>query len=300
MREPFVVSVILNTNRRDDTLECLESLFRSRYTNHQVVVLDNQSTDGSAAAIGEKYPQARVVALQENLGYAGNNNVGIQIALDMGADWVFVLNEDTLLDPECLPCLLEAGESDPKIGIVGPMVYHFDEPQYIQSGGGRLGPHWESLHIAKDELDRGQLKQNHDVQWISGCAILARRAAIEQAGMIDAAFFYFWEETEWCLRTGKAGWRIVHVPGAKLWHKGVQRNYHPKPSLFYYGTRNRLLMMRKHRAPARAWFGAGFDITRNLLSWSLRPKWRHKKADRDAMWQGLLDFLRGRWGKQGV
>ena len=300
MTEPLIVSVILNTNRRQDTLKCLESLARANYTNHQVIVLDNHSTDGSVEAICEQFPAARIVHLQENLGYAGNNNVGIQLALEMGADWVFVLNEDTVLDPDCLPQLVQAGESDPGIGIVGPLVYHFDEPEYIQSAGGILGPYWQSKHLEKDQLDRGQLKANRAVEWISGCAIMVRRAAVEQAGMIDARFFYYWEETEWCLRIGRAGWRVVHVPAAKLWHKGVQRNYKPKPNVFYYGTRNRLLMMRKHNAPARVWTQAFFEITRTLISWSIRPKWRGKRADRDAMWQGLRDFFRGKWGKQEV
>lgn len=298
MHQPCIVSVILNTNRRDDTLACLESLARSNYSNHQVVVLDNNSTDGSVEAVREAFPQARLVQLQENLGYAGNNNTGIKIALEMGADWVFVLNEDTVLDPDCLRLLAEAGESDPQIGIVGPMVYHYDEPEYIQSGGGMLGPYWQSIHLAKDERDRGQLKENHAVEWISGCAIMVRREVIEQVGMIDARFFYYWEETEWCLRAGKAGWRIVHVPAARLWHKGVQRNYEPKPSLFYYSTRNRLLMIAKHRAPLKVWFHALAEILRTLASWTLRPKWRGKRAYRDAMWRGLVDFLRGRWGKQ--
>lgn len=299
MSEPHIVSVILNTNRRADTLECLESLLRSQYDNHQAIVLDNHSTDGSVEAICEKFPGVRVVRLQENLGYAGNNNVGIQIAMDMGAAWVFVLNEDTVLDPSCLPRLVEAGDSSSRIGIVGPMVYHFDEPGYIQSGGGLLGPYWQSQHIAQDEPDQGQLKENHDVEWISGCAILVRRSVIEQVGMIDPRFFYYWEETEWCLRARRAGWRIMHVPEAKLWHKGVQRNYSAKPSVSYYGTRNRLLMMSKHHAPVRVWLHTCGEIARTLISWSVRPKWRHKRAHRDAMWHGLVDFLHGRWGKQG-
>ena len=300
MIEPLIVSVILNTNRRDDTLECLASLSRSDFKNQQVIVLDNHSTDGSVEAICEKYPLTQVVRLEDNLGYAGNNNVGIQLALEIGADWVFVLNEDTVFDAQCLPRLVEAGESDARIGIVGPMVYHFNEPNVIQSGGGMLGPYWKNEHIAQNEPDHGQLKENHEVEWITGCAILVRRAVIEQVGMIDARFFYYWEETEWCLRAGKAGWRIVHVPAAKLWHKGVQRNYEPKPSVYYYSTRNRLLMISKHRAPAVVWLLAFGDITRTLISWTVRPKWRDKRAYRDAIWQGLVDFLRGRLGKQGI
>jgi GT2 family glycosyltransferase len=296
--QPYVVSVILNTNRRDDTLACLASLRQNTYPHHDVIVLDNASTDGSMEAIRAQYADMQIVSLTENLGYAGNNNVGIELALAKGADWVFVLNEDTVLDTECLERLVEVGESHEKIGIVGPMVYHFDEPDYIQSGGGMLGSYWESSHLAKDEQDNGQLSDPHQVQWVSGCAIMLRRAVIEAVGMIDERFFYYWEETEWCLRATRAGWKIMHVPAAKLWHKGVQRNYVPKPSLMYYNTRNRLLLLKKHNAPIKVWLHTLAEILQTLVSWSVRPRWRDKRAYRDAMWQGLLDFLHGRWGKQ--
>jgi GT2 family glycosyltransferase len=294
--QPFVVSVILNTNRCQDTLECLESLGHSTYRNQKVIVLDNHSTDGSVPAIRSSFPEVEIIELVENLGYAGNNNVGIEAAMVQGADWVLVLNEDTILDRLCLEKLVEAGERNAQTGIVGPMVYHHDEPDYIQSAGGVLGPYWESIHLAKDEPDRGQFTQPHFVDWISGCSIMVRRAVIEQVGPIDARFFYSWEETEWCVRASKAGWRIVHVPEAKLWHKGVQRDYRPKPSLFYYGTRNRFLLLSKHHAPMPVKIGAWMQTLRTLTSWTVRPKWRHKGQDRDAMWLGLRDYLRRRWG----
>lgn len=298
MTEPYVISVVLNTNRRDDTLDCLASVDQSTYPHHSVIVLDNNSTDGSADAIRSRYPQVQVVALEENLGYAGNNNAGIEIALAQGADWVFVLNEDTVVDPGCLEKLVAAGGQEAKIGIVGPMVYHFDEPEVIQSGGGVLGQYWEGCHLAKDEQDVGQRSEIKRVEWVSGCAIMVRKEVIESVGMLDPRFFYYWEETEWCLRAGKAGWKIMHVPAAKLWHKGVQRNYKAKPSLLYYDTRNHLLMLKKHRAALRIWLHTLFTILRTLVSWSVRPKWRDKRAYRDAMWKGVLDFFRGRWGKQ--
>jgi GT2 family glycosyltransferase len=296
MSHPLIVIVILNTNRREDTLECLHSLAKSTYDRFRIIVLDNHSTDGSALAIRTAFPTVQVIELSENLGYAGNNNVGIQAALDQGAAWVFVLNEDTVLAPDCLAQLVQVGESDPQIGIVGPMVYHHNEPTIIQSAGGRLGPHWESIHIAKNEPDLGQFQAPHQVEWISGCGILLRRAVIEQVGMLDARFFYYWEETEWCVRAAKAGWQIVHVPQARLWHKGVQRDYQPKPSLTYYSTRNRLLLLAKHRAPLAAWVRAWTQILRTLASWTIKPQWRSMREHRDAMWRGMLDFLRRRWG----
>jgi GT2 family glycosyltransferase len=296
-RPPYVITVILNTNRRQDTLECLASLQESTYINHKMIVLDNASSDGSVEAIRAVFPAVEIIELTENLGYAGNNNVGIKAALAQGAEWIFVLNEDTILDPECLTHLIDAGESEQHIGIVGPMVYHHDEPDVIQSAGGKLGRYWQSIHLAKDEVDQGQFTAPHLVDWISGCGILVRRAVIDQVGTIDERYFYFWEETEWCIRAGKAGWRIVHVPQAKLWHKGVQRDYRPKPSLMYYGTRNWLLTLAKHHAPPIAWALAWVHIVRTLTSWTVKPKWRSMHQHRNAMWHGLVDFLRGRWGQ---
>ncbi|GIV76515.1 glycosyltransferase family 2 protein [Litorilinea aerophila] len=300
-RMPHVVSVILNTNRREDTLACLASLQANDYPNHTALVLDNASTDGSVEAIRAQFPSVQVLALAENRGYAGNNNVGIAAALAQGADWVFVLNEDTILAPDCLRQLMAVAEGDDTdddtIGIVGPLVLHHDEPTVIQSAGGALGRDWQARHLGQNQPDAGQFREPRPVDWISGCAILVRRAVIEQVGMLDERFFYYWEETEWCLRARRAGWQVVHVPQARLWHKGVQRDYRPSPSVTYYNTRNRLLMMAKHRAPLRAWLIVWFQLVRTLLSWSLRPKWRRVQQEhRTALWRGAFDFLRRRWG----
>jgi GT2 family glycosyltransferase len=297
MTLPLVISVILNTNRREDTLECLDALNRSTYPNQKVIVLDNHSEDGSVEAISSKFSSVQIMSLEENLGYAGNNNLGIKIALDQGADWVFILNEDTILDEECITNLVSVGASDESIGVLGPMVYHHDEPYVIQTAGGKFGPRWEMYHLAVDELDNGQFKDPHRVDWISGCGIMVRREVIEQVGMIDERYFYFWEETEWCLRAGKKGWKVMHVPQAKLWHKGVQYNHQPKPSVTYYATRNRLLTLAKHHAPLSTWVFTWGQLLRTLTSWTLRPKWRSKREHRIAMWRGIVDFLFRRWGQ---
>ena len=300
MAPPLIVTVLLNTSRREDTLAALASLEQSTYDNYRVIVLDNSSTDGSVEAIYSAFPSVQFIQLEKNLGYAGNNNVGIKAAVAQGADWVFVLNEDTIIANDCLTRLIEAGKSNPKIGIVGPMVYHNNEPNVIQSAGGMLSRYWQSWHIAQNEQDQGQVSQTHFVDWISGCAILVRRETIDQIGGLDERFFYYWEETEWCVRARKYGWLILHVPLAKLWHKGVQRDYHPNPNVTYYATRNHFLMMAKHRAPISAWIMIWGQTLRTLLSWSLKPKWRDMRPHRDAMWQGTIDFLRHHWGMRSV
>lgn len=297
---PLVISVVLNTNRRDDTLECIDSLLNNSYPNQKIIVLDNHSTDGSIPAIREAHPDVQIIRLETNLGYAGNNNVGIRAAIEQGAKWVFVLNEDIILARDCIGQLVEVGEQDRQTGILGPLIYHHDEPQVIQSAGGLLGKYWQSIHIGKNEFDRGQYNRLRAVEWVSGCAILVRRTAIEQAGMLDQDYFIYWEETEWCIRIGRAGWKILSVPQAHVWHKGVQRNYQPKPSFTYYGTRNHLLTLAKHKAPLNARIFTWMQILRTFVAWSILPKWRNKREHRKALWAGVMDHFRCRYGPMPV
>jgi GT2 family glycosyltransferase len=297
MWTPYIINVVLHFNRIDDTIQCLQSIYQSTYNNYKTIVLDYNSPDEALEAIRILFPQIEIIHLEENRGYAGNNNVGIAAAIDQGADWVFVLNNDTILAPDCLSCLVEIGTNDSRIGILGPMVYHHDEPNIIQSAGGMLGPCWDGIHLAKNELDSGQFDELHFVEWVSGCAILIRRQVIEEVSAFDPRFFLYWEETDLCMRAGKAGWRIVHVPKAKIWHKGVQREYHPSPAVIYYLTRNRLLLLAIHHAPIQVWIASWVQMLRTLISWSIKPKWRDKHELRIAMWKGMLDYLHHNWGQ---
>ena len=300
MAEPLVIAVILNTNHREDTLACLGSLQRQDYGNLRVIVLDNASTDGSVEAIQCQYPAVQIIGLTQNLGYAGNNNTGIQAAVAQGADWVYVMNEDIVLAEDSIRQLVCQSQMDPRVGMAGPLVYHFTQPTVVQSAGGWMSRTWQSFHYGQNEPDQGQFTQPRPVDWISGCAILVRREVIEQAGMLDERFFYYWEETEWCVRAARHGWKLLFVPQSKIWHKGVQVDYAPSPNVTYYWTRNWFLLLAKHRAPLTAWLYACLTIGRNLLVWTLKPKWRSKRGHRDAMWQGTLDFLQSRWGMRPV
>jgi GT2 family glycosyltransferase len=181
--------------------------------------------------------------------------------------------------------------------VLGPLVYHHDEPAVIQSAGGLMDGRWKAWHSGQNEDDTGQFAAPQDVQWISGCAILVRREVIEQVGALDERFFYYWEETEWCVRAARAGWRVVLVPAARIWHKGVTRQYRPGPSVAYYNTRNHLLLMSKHQASASAWLRQWAGIARTLVSYTVKPRWRERRESRDAIWWGATDFLRGRWGQ---
>jgi GT2 family glycosyltransferase len=296
MPGPSVIAVVLNTNRRDDTLACLKSLYTNAYPNLHVIVLDNASTDGSIEAIRSTFAQVQLVGLKQNLGYAGNNNVGIRLAVEQGADWVFVLNEDTVLANDCISSLIASVQADGQIGMVGPMVYHFDEKTVIQSAGGFLDKYWTPYLVGINEEDEGQFSTTRSVDWLSGCALLVRRTVIEQVGVLDERLFIYWEETDWCLRARAGGWRLVNSPTAKVWHKGVQRNYQPSPSVTYYFTRNKFLVLLKNHAPFTVLVYHFLQTFRTLISWSIRPRWRFMLKHRNAMLQGMRDFLNQRWG----
>ncbi len=293
---PKIITVVLNTNRRDDTLACLESLSASTYDNLQVMVLDNASSDGSVEAINARFPAVETVRLEHNLGYAGNNNVGIRRALAQGADWVFVLNEDTLVEPDCLSTLMAEAMSSPRVGVVGPMVYTFDPGQIISSAGGAID--WriaDAPNVGMGQVDSGQFPARQ-VDYINGCGLLISRTAIEAAGLIDDTFFIYFEETDWCARVRQAGFEIRFVPTARMRHKAPITASAFGPSTLYYMTRNRLRFFARH-TPWWRW-----PLT---LAHALNGAWRgyrqhraagrpqHARATAYAVWHALSR----RWGK---
>ena len=292
---PHVTAIILNFDRREDTLECLRSIMKNDYPALSVLLLDYHSPEDTIKEFESVLPSVEVIHLTQNKGYAGNNNVGIQLAVERQSDWMLILNEDTFLDPKCISELVKCGQMDPAIGIVGPLVYHYDEPEVIQTAGAEMDPHWLSRHRSMNEKDMGQYKRVEEVDWVSGCAFLIRKDAVAEGGF-DERFFYYNEETELCYRTRKKGWKIFFTPAARLWHKGVKRDYKPAPNISYYYTRNQLLFLRKHSAPLSVRLYNWFYFIRTVLSWTIKPQWTDKREHRDAMLQGMLDYLRGRWG----
>ena len=298
---PKVSIVILNWNNAPDTLECLASVAKLRYENYGVVVVDNGSTDGSVAAIRDQYPGVAILENSENLGYAEGNNVGIQYALEMGADYVFVLNDDALVDPDTLSGLVAAATAHPDAGFLGPKVYHRENPQLIQSAGGMFNKYWESRYRGMDQVERGQFEELMDVDFVCGCAVLASRQVIEQIGLLDPRFFLYREDVDWCYRATRAGFRVLYIPSAKAWHRSPHIREAELPRTTYYINRNALLFLAKNGlGPAEIAKVLICRQLRRLLSWTIKPKWQHKRQDRDALLRGIVDFFLGRLGKQYV
>ncbi len=151
-------------------------------------------------------------------------------------------------------------------------------------------------HRGLGELDVGQFGGPATVDYLTGCAVLVRRALIESVGALDERFFLYEEDVEWCYRGRRAGFQSVLVPQAKVWHPDTRRRDELSARVTYYTTRNKLLLIRVHRLGGRVVAAHLLRHARTLASWTVRPKWRHKRAQRRALVRALLDAARGRWG----
>jgi GT2 family glycosyltransferase len=236
---PTVHIIIVNWNGKALTLECLSSLARATYPNMRVVVVDNASTDGSAAAIRERFPDAIVLEQHTNLRFAGGTNAGIHYALAHGAEMLCLLNNDTTVHPEFLTHLVARIQSAADIGLVAPKIYYHDEPDRIWFAGGEISMWTGTMrHIGIRERDRGQYDEVRDIDYATGCCMLVRRNVVEQVGLLDERYFMYTEDADWCMRIRKAGYRIVYEPKAHLWHKlSVSTGGH----LSFYKMKNKFL-----------------------------------------------------------
>ena len=298
MKSLRVAVIVLNWNGCEDTLACLTSLSAVNYYPLDVILVDNGSTDGSLEAVRASFPAVTVLETGENLGFAEGNNVGLRHALACGADYVLLLNNDTEVAPDFISALVDAVESTPQAGVAGPTIYYFDRPTIIWSAGGVID--WrrgDSHMMGLDEEDKGQYDAIREVDFVTGCALLVRREAVERAGVLDSRFFIYYEETEWCVRVARAGYRILHVPQARVWHKIRPVQQAASSRIHYLMTRNRLLFLKSTRASMRAWMHTLLaEYLRTLVSWTVRPRWRGRCAQRGAMIRAITDFARGHFG----
>lgn len=244
-----VFIIILNWNGRDDTLACLASVAQINYPSFRVIVVDNGSTDNSVDAIRTAFPAVDLIETGKNLGFAGGNNVGIRCALELGADYVFLLNNDTEVDPGLLDAFAVAAERYPNAGVFGGKIYYHAEPQRIWYAGAR----WNQDTARFDQVGEGELDDGRtysaacETDYACGCAFLLPAARLREIGLLDEDFFLYFEETDWCFRAKKAGHPSIFVPEAKLWHKvSVSFGGEGSPLALYFITRNRLLWARRH------------------------------------------------------
>jgi GT2 family glycosyltransferase len=215
---PKVSIIILNWNGLHDTLECLKSIYELNYSNFEVVVVDNGSIDNSAEIIKRCFAEAILIANEKNLGYATGNNIGIRYALNRGAQYVWLLNNDTVVEAQSLVRLIDTAKNDERMGLISPVIYHYDEPAKIQFCGcyadiDRLA--FQNFCDLEPVVEKKFEK--YLVLW--GTALLIKRSVIEDIGYLKDNYFAYVEDYEYSIRAKKFGYNNTVRPDAKVYHK---------------------------------------------------------------------------------
>lgn len=236
---PEVSCVVLNWNGWADTLECLDALKECSYPNLTVIVVDNGSTDDSVARIKAAHPDILLLDSRNNLGFSGGNNIGIRRALEIGADYIWLLNNDTRPAPDALCALVAKADSDNSIGAVASICYYADEPSKVQAWAGSRVNLWIGYGRLYTEPHG-----DDSFDSLNGTSMLVARDAIEDVGLLDEGFFLYWEDTEFCLRLRKKGWRIAAAPGSRVLHKVNASTGGNKIVLDRYQTASGLRILR--------------------------------------------------------
>ncbi len=276
MAEPLVAIVLVNWNNASDTVACIDSLHAADYGRLHTILIDNGSSDGSREVLA-RLPGVDFIDAGENLGIARANNLGIRRALDLGADYVLLLNNDTVVDPAMIRGLVETCEADPSIGIAGPLMYYHESPRTLWFAGGRVNV-WtgDTRHVGMLEEDRRQYDRVADTDYVTSCALLARREVLQEVRGVDPAYFIYFDETDFCVRARRLGWRAVIVPEARLWHKISRSMGSGSARYWFHYNRSRIIFIRKNLSAAQRFtsfcFIALVDAPRMLAHFARRRK----------------------------
>lgn len=246
MNPPSIYIVILNWNGLEDTLECIASVMALSAPGITTVVVDNASKDGQAESISEQHPTVVVLPQTENLGFCGGCNVGIEYAIEHGADHVMLLNNDTLIPPDLIEELLSGMENLENVAAVSPVILEHPDTAKVWYSGAR----WDTaeaqfrLSTPGERYGDTSTRGAYETEFACGCCMLIPVPVLEKVGLLDERYFAFYDEAAWCARARRDGLRSYVIPSAFMYHK-VSRS---TPALVstYLLTRNRLLWMKEN------------------------------------------------------
>lgn len=293
MSEPLVHVLVINWNGLEHLEECFTALSASTYSNARFVLLDNGSTDNSAAFVEERFGhdgRVEIVRIEENCGWSGANNVGLARALEAGADYALLLNNDTSIDPRCIELLVAHAERDGQIGALAPKLLLYDTPELINSIGleaSYIGAAWDR---GLGRLDDPRWDEVVAVPGACGAGYFVRMAAVREAGLLASEFEIYLDDYDHGLRLWNAGYRIETCPDARIRHKYGATMGRIGARKYYLNTRNRFRVMERNFPMSKSGAflpavikGECRAMLRSLLDGELGKVWAHKRAWLSAM-----------------
>ncbi|HLB60205.1 MAG TPA: glycosyltransferase family 2 protein [Patescibacteria group bacterium] len=307
-----IAIVIVTHNGWEDTLDCLRSIahLEKDGVSLSVVHVDNHSEkfeirnskfETIITSLKSKQICFENIRLNSNRGFSGGNNEGIKKALENGADYVMLLNNDTVVHKDLVMNLTRAAEEKSDAGITGPKIYFAEGYEYHHSryglkergkviwyAGGMID--WDNVYLSHrgvDEVDRGQYDREEETGFITGCCMFVKREVFEKVGFLDERYFLYLEDADFCIRAKKKGFLTWYIPHAVLWHRNAQSTGKPgSPLHVYYQTRNRLLFGMNY-APLRTKFALIRESMKLLREGGVRRK-------------AVTDYFTGRMGKGSI
>jgi GT2 family glycosyltransferase len=300
MELPVVSVILLNWNGLLDTEECIESLRKASYKNVVIYIVDNASRNNEAAIIAEKYPFTKVLPQSENLGFCKANNLGIEKAIEEGAKYVLILNNDTIVPPDAIEVLVRQFEIIPDAGAASPVIFEYPDVKI-----GYTHATWDPktakfwFVYPSDNYEDISKRKPYPTGFAHGCCLFTSAKILKEVGSLDERYFAFYDEAEWCCRIERYGYKSYVIPDTFIYHKGSKTT----PSLVsvYLMTRNRLLWMKENLSFTQRLQSTPY-LTKELIwhqcnIWGITRSATYSKQHSRALLRGWKDFHLKKYGK---
>jgi GT2 family glycosyltransferase len=305
MKQKKLAIVIINWNSFDLTSDTLVSLSSTSYKNYDIIVVDNFSTDNSAAQLEKDFPSIILLRSDENKGFTGGNNLGFDYAINEGYEYVMMLNNDVAVESDFLEPLVVKLDIDEKIGGVQPLIYFYHDRELIWNAGSRYNTIFGIPYIlGYYRKDKGQLqrKKQKSIDWITGCAFMIRTEVLKKVGVLKQDFFIYYEDVDLSFRIKEAGYALAYEASSVVYHKtGMSHKSKEKlkegylnPKVHYLNARNRLFVLKEYTQKIAIptvilyqiiyFFGISFYFI-------FRRRWQKLKAWNNGIKDGLFTTL---------
>lgn len=292
--KPLVCAIIVNYNGIEDTTECVKSLKLCSYDNIRIIIVDNASSNGKAnynAYITTDI--CEIIYNSDNIGFAGANNVGIKRALEIGAEYLLILNNDTVVEKNFLQPLIEAFKCNKNLGIATGKIYYYDDPDYLWFGGSHYDSKLMEYKISGiGEKDAPEYNIENNIPFATGCLWLLSRETVNKVGLMSEEYFLYYEDADYCEKMKMNGLGIRYIPESIIYHKESRSTRKGSDYYKYYNLRNYLIFIKRYRTKGQA-----FKLMTKRFFKMLKDIMRRRLSLR-IVWNVWRDFIGENYGRK--